>query len=241
MLIGGKSFPGKTMTTGLWEINEIRLADSGLQLHVSATDHLSPSPGQYFLVFAPGMNEPLATPLFIADKSNGEWLLAGQIPPYWQPGTRLSWRGPLGHGFNLPLAARRVALAAWEHPATSLPALVGPALTQGASVVWYSSHLPEWLPPSVEVLPPESLPEVWDWADYLALECGTDHLPQLAKTLNISPSYRSGCTTEVLLHTPLTCGGLGECGVCAVRTSHGFKFACKDGPVFNLEQLELAA
>ena len=229
------------MATGVWEIKEIRLVDSGVQLRVSAADNLFPVPGQYYLVFAHGMNEPLATPLFFAGRNNGDWLLAGQFPTFWQPGTRLSWRGPLGHGFALPLAARRVALAAWEHPATSLPALVGLALAQSASVVWYSSHLPEWLPSSVEVLPPESLPEVWDWADYLALECGLAHLPQLTRTLNLTTNNRPGCTTEILLHTPLTCGGMGECGVCAVRSSHGFKLACKDGPVFNLEQLELVA
>jgi hypothetical protein len=172
---------------------------------------------------------------------NGDWLLIGQIPSFWQPGIRLSWRGPLGRGFSLPLAARRVALAAWQQPATSLPALVNLALAQDANVVWYSNHLPEWLPPSVEVLSPESLPEVWGWADYLALECRLDYLSHLARTLNIVSNDRLACTTEILVHTPLTCGGMAECGVCAVRTKQGVKLACKDGPVFDLEQLELAA
>ena len=33
-------------------------------------------------------------------------------------------------------------------------------------------------------------------------------------------------------------GGQGECGVCAVRTRSGWSLACKDGPVYDLAELE---
>src|SRR3972149_2183013 len=229
------------MAHGEWKIMEIGLVDGSLQLRVLTSDHLHPLPGQYFLAFAAGMDEALATPLYYAGTDSGNWFLAGKIPPAWQPGTRLVWRGPLGHGFHLPPTARRVALAAWNDLVTSLSALVNLALTQDASVVWYSRHLPEQLPPSVEVLPLESLPEAWDWADYLALECDSIDLPRLAASLLLPSGGKPDCTTEILLHTPLTCGGTAECGVCAVRTKKGWKLACKDGPVYEFDSLELAA
>jgi len=229
------------MTNGVWEIMEIGLADGAVQLRVSAKTNIHPQPGQYFLAYAPEANEPLAAPLFFAGTSNTDWILAGQFPAQWQPATRLNWRGPLGRGFQLLPESRRVALVDWGTRSYSLPALISLALAQDASVVWYSHHMPEWLPPVVEVLPPESLAEAWDWADYLAIECDYKHLAQVAAALMNSPGRKPGCRTELLLHTPLTCGGIAECGVCAVRTKNGWKLACKDGPVFYFDQLELTA
>lgn len=226
------------MANGAWEINEISLVDGAKQLRVAANPNLRPQPGQYFLAFSSHSGEPLAAPLFFAGENNSDWNLAGRIPPHWQPGTCLNWRGPLGQGFQLPPASRRVALVDWKDQAYSLPALVSLALAQDASLVWYSRHLPDWLPPSVEVLPLESLVDAWDWADYLAVECGYSDVAHVAAALGKSPDRKSGCSTEVLLHTPLTCGGSADCGVCAVRTKNGWKLACKEGPVFNLDQLE---
>jgi NAD(P)H-flavin reductase len=40
-----------------------------------------------------------------------------------------------------------------------------------------------------------------------------------------------------LVVAPMPCGGLAECGVCAVTTRRGWKLACKDGPVFDLGEL----
>jgi len=37
---------------------------------------------------------------------------------------------------------------------------------------------------------------------------------------------------------PMPCGGLGDCGLCAVDLKRGWKLACKDGPVFDLNELE---
>ena len=42
---------------------------------------------------------------------------------------------------------------------------------------------------------------------------------------------------QVLVLVPMPCGGMGECGVCAVKIQRGWKLACKDGPVFDLEDL----
>ena len=35
----------------------------------------------------------------------------------------------------------------------------------------------------------------------------------------------------------MPCGGAAECGICAVPFGRGWKLACKDGPVFELNPL----
>jgi NAD(P)H-flavin reductase len=47
------------------------------------------------------------------------------------------------------------------------------------------------------------------------------------------------CRAEALVLTAMPCGGMAECGVCAVKTAAGWQSACKDGPVFDFASLEL--
>jgi NAD(P)H-flavin reductase len=42
---------------------------------------------------------------------------------------------------------------------------------------------------------------------------------------------------QVLVRTSIPCGGIADCGVCAVMTKSNWKLACKDGPVFDLKEL----
>jgi NAD(P)H-flavin reductase len=35
----------------------------------------------------------------------------------------------------------------------------------------------------------------------------------------------------------MPCGGVADCGACAVETRLGWKLACEDGPVFDLIDL----
>ena len=48
--------------------------------------------------------------------------------------------------------------------------------------------------------------------------------------------WRAG-EAQALIVTPMPCGGIAECGVCAVTVRRGWKMACKDGPVFDLKEL----
>lgn len=227
------------MSEGEWEINEIGMGGSGLTIRVPASNRLRPDPGQYYLTFAPGQIEPLAAALFFSGGDSNEWALAGDFPRYWQPGTRLRWRGPLGNGFHLPGSARRVALVSRGMPIFGLTALVNMALMQNASVVWYCDTAQAQLPIIVEVLPLDSLAEVWEWADYLAVEWDLAQLTSLAVRLFGSGKPTKFVPAQILLHTAMPCGGTGDCGACAVPTKKGWKLACKDGPVFDLDQLDL--
>ena len=47
----------------------------------------------------------------------------------------------------------------------------------------------------------------------------------------------AGKEAQVLLHTPVPCGGVAECGVCAVTLRSGWALACREGPVFALSEV----
>jgi dihydroorotate dehydrogenase electron transfer subunit len=166
-------------------------------------------------------------------------LLAPPLPPTWLPGTALNLRGPFGKGFHLPPAARRMALAALDtHPFRLLP-LIAPALAQGMEIALFTPLIPAGLPPQVEVLPIQNLPEAPTWADYLAIDLLQSVLQSLSMRLGLKPRGSLACRAEALVLTAMPCGGMAECGVCAVKTAAGWQSACKDGPVFDFASLEL--
>ena len=111
------------------------------------------------------------------------------------------------------------------------------ALGQGASVALVSAlDLPE-LPPEVEVQPVSALAEVVGWADYLAIDSPRETLPELRKMLGIGKQAGAAFDAQVLVFTSMPCGAMADCGVCAVTVRRGWKMACKDGPVFDLDKL----
>lgn len=196
-------------------------------------------PGQYLLAHCCRLAETLPTPLFPSNINNEEILLAPPLPTAWLPGAELTLRGPLGKGFHLPAAARRVALASLDsHPFRLMP-LLAPALAAGLEIALFTTLVPPGLPPEVEVLALNSLPDAPIWADYLALDVPWAALPQLHSRLGLAFGQPLSCQAEVLVVAPMPCGGLADCGVCALKTRQGWKFTCKDGPVFDLKDLDL--
>ncbi len=219
-------------------IHEIRLESFGTALVVDIPRINLPKAGQYYQAYAPEWKEAAAVALFPCGLIPGETLLHGDIPANWGAGTNIHLRGPLGKGFQLPVNAGRVALAAWQAPAISLRPLIGAALTQGAAVVVYAAASGPDLPADVEASPIEQLHDSLDWASYLAVETQLKDLPALAQMLAVKPGHIGKCNIEVHVRTPLVCGGLASCGVCAVPLHKGgYTLACKDGPVFRWEKL----
>jgi hypothetical protein len=207
---------------------------------------LVPAPGQYLLATAcSDTTAALAQPVYSTGTWRGGFYAGPPLPAHWLPGVLLNLRGPLGHGFSLPVSARRVALAAFNGNCARVLALLEPALSQKAGVVLLTDQPSSGLPSALEILPLAALAETSPWADYLAIELQRDYLPELldllvperksgyAHTKPIAP--RSG-SAQLLVETPVPCGGLAECGVCAVslRPGKGYMLACKDGPVFDL-------
>jgi hypothetical protein len=197
---------------------------------------LVPAPGQYVLAHAAAdSGAPLSTPVFSAGPCPGGFYTAPPFPIDWQPGTRLNIRGPFGKGFQLPPGARFVALAAFDEASCSrLLALLEPALAQRAAVVLLADDPPEGLPAAIEISPLSALAETLRWADMLALDTTRPVLPTVLGHIRDTSYSREG---QVLVHTPIPCAGMGECGACAIRLRKGYRLGCKDGPVFDLKSL----
>ncbi len=214
---------------GTGELTEVYLENGLTGGRLLCPQNLIPEPGQYLLAHD-GSNSPLPAPVFNAGPVSGGFLLAPPIPSTWQPGTTLSLRGPLGKGFSLPPSARRVALVPLGETSARLRPLLATALEQSAALVLVSDlDLPD-LPPEVEIQSVSALAEVAQWADYLAIDIAREALPELCEMLGSSKQAWVALEAQVLVVTPTPCGGLAECGVCAVTTRRGWKMACKDGP-----------
>lgn len=224
------------MPTGKGKVLELILADGCRHVRVACPPGLVPSPGQYLLA-GDGSGAPLPVPLFHTDSAPQGFIAAASVPEAWRPGMDLHLRGPLGRGFALPPAARRVGLVAFDDSPARLRGLIGRALKQEAAVVLVSGSTPDDLPDDVEIQPLAALPEIVVWADYLAFEVGRENLPQLRERLGKRNQLPAGSGAQVLIRTPVPCGGLADCGVCAVQLRSDWKLACKDGPVFNWDEV----
>jgi Iron-sulfur cluster binding domain of dihydroorotate dehydrogenase B len=224
-------------------VTEIQLDAAGLAAWIECPPAAIPRPGQYVLAHDPkDQSASLAIPLFPAEFSPGGFLAAPPIPPFWTPGTGLSLRGPLGRGFTLPSNCRRIALVALGDSATRLAPLIPVALGQEAALALFSdAPLPAWLPSAVEAYPLSALPELLPWADFIAIDLPLAALPDLHPRLGLGSSAdhdpRLHCPAQALVFSPMPCGGLAECGVCAVPARRGWKLVCIDGPVFNLNDV----
>jgi dihydroorotate dehydrogenase electron transfer subunit len=115
--------------------------------------------------------------------------------------------------------------------------LIEPALKQGAAVVLLGRSAPDDLPDAVEVHPLSALNDILEWADYIAFDVERENLNQLWERVGNRNSLAAGLGAQVMLRTPVPCGGIGECGVCAVILRSDWKLACKDGPVFDWREL----
>ncbi|MGD8403399.1 MAG: hypothetical protein PVJ21_07040 [Anaerolineales bacterium] len=222
---------------GTGELVELYLENGLTGGRLLCPQNLIPEAGQYLLADDPASDAPLPVPVFKAGSVPGGFLIASPIPRTWQPGTTLSLRGPLGKGFSLPDSARHVALAALAETSTRLKPLLAKALDRDASVVLVSDLEIFDLPSEVEIQPVSALADIAKWADYLAIDIPHEFLPGLRKMLGLSQRTRVRFEAQALVNTPMPCGGMGECGVCAVTLHHGWKIACKDGPVFDLKDL----
>jgi dihydroorotate dehydrogenase electron transfer subunit len=109
------------------------------------------------------------------------------------------------------------------------------ALEQNLEVVLVCDSTFQGLPEAVEVQPLQALNEVCKWADTIAFDESRENLNQLKEMLGGLGRVAAVHDAQILIHTPMPCGGLAECGVCAVASQRAWKLACRDGPVFLLK------
>jgi len=166
-------------------------------------------------------------------------------------GSSLDVLGPLGRGFVLDPAARRIAVVAGGLGIAAFPPLVARALEQGVEVEWcHGAATAARLyppPPNVRVhataedgtLGPrrritDGLDTVLGRVDQ-AFACGP-----VAMLLAVARQVArwAGPRAQVALETPMGCG-LGTCLGCAVPSSQGgFRLACVDGPVVPFDAID---
>jgi dihydroorotate dehydrogenase electron transfer subunit len=224
------------MSAGKGQVLELILEDGFRYARLTCPPNLVPEPGQYLLA-SDGTDSTLPVPLFHTDYAPQGFVAVTPAASRWVPGLVLDLRGPLGRGFNLSLAARRVGLVAFDDAPARLRGLIRQALKQDAAVVLVSSAAPDNLPDDVEVQPLSTLSDILAWADYVAFDVSRENLPQLREQVGKQNSIIAPLGAQILIRTPVPCGGIAECGVCAVTLKSEWKLACKDGPVFDWGEL----
>jgi dihydroorotate dehydrogenase electron transfer subunit len=224
------------MHTAQGQVLELILENGLRHARISCPANLIPAPGQY-LIASHASDLPLPVPLFYTDSAPQGFVASAPIPDAWTPGLELSLRGPLGHGFALPAAARKVALIAFDDAPSRLRGLIATALKQGAAVVLVTDFESNSYPDEVEVQPLSALDEVMPWSDYSAFDVMRENLPELRECLERIKHARVGKEAQVIIRTPIPCGGIADCGVCSVILRSGPQMACQDGPVFELKEI----
>jgi dihydroorotate dehydrogenase electron transfer subunit len=171
--------------------------------------------------------------------------------------------GPLGNGFSIHPAAKNLLLVAGGTGIAPLCFLAQEARNQGYSVTLLRGasgefkpsgapnppqHYPEeLLPRGIEVRTITSspdgkegmvtellTPDVVDWADQV-FACGpTEMYRDMARKKQ--GLGLEGKPVQVSLEVRMGCG-LGVCYACTVRTKNGLKQVCRDGPVFDLDDI----
>ncbi|HZD57175.1 MAG TPA: hypothetical protein VE136_10655 [Anaerolineales bacterium] len=195
-----------------------------------------PQPGQY--VLAADHEAVLATPVFASDSTSDGFLAAPPVPKSWGPGSSLQMRGPLGHGFSLPEAGKRLALVAVGNSVSRLMQIAVWLLRKDAEIALFTDAPPGPLPNAIEVNPLQMLPDALTWPDFLVLDLPLETMPDLRQIFGLTQGGRLPCPAQALIFSPMPCGNLADCGACALRGRRSWKLACKDGPVFNLNELE---
>lgn len=223
------------MKTAQGRVEEIFLDGSA---GIVCPPELIPHPGQYLYAHADGSVSPLAVSLFPSLISPKGFRSAPAAPPSWRPGDILHLRGPIGRGFFIPANARRIALVAFDDSPSLLRGLIPVAMKQNAEVVLACDSQIADLPEVVEVLPLEAMGEILRWADYAAFDADRENLNRLMERLAGMNQAGAGIEAQVLIRAAMPCGGIADCGACALILRHEWKMICKDGPVFDLRGIK---
>jgi len=216
-------------------IIEISETASELILQVVLEKELFPLPGQYLSIRSNDPSTVLPVSAYPISARGQVLSLLPDKAEHWHVGQEISLRGPLGNGFSLPVSAGRIGLIGLtQKQALCLLPLARALLDSGKEVALVSDAVLQGLPMDLEILPGEQAIEVCAWAEAAAFAVGREEIGPLLSRYRFE-SIRK--TIEVLVITEMPCSGTAVCGVCAVATKKGWKHACKEGPIFALNEL----
>lgn len=221
-------------------------ARPGQFIMVRCGDYLLPRPLSIHRLAEESRTVKLAFLLNVVGKCT-YWLSRRQI------GDKVELFGPLGNGYSIYPDSHHLLLVAGGIGIAPLHFLAREAVNQSRAVTLllgaptatylYPTYL---LPAEVQVITAtedgsagkkgmvtDLLPDFVDWADQI-FACGpTSMYPDMAnknqrllktKPIQLSLEVRMGC-------------GFGVCYGCTVRTKNGLKQVCKDGPVFDFDEI----
>ncbi|MGD9116704.1 MAG: dihydroorotate dehydrogenase electron transfer subunit [Dehalococcoidia bacterium] len=216
-------------------------------------------PGQFVMVRCGEKGEyQLRRPLSIHQREGDKIALLFNIVgggTQWlaqrQPGDMISLLGPLGNGFSINPNSKKLLMIAGGIGIAPLVFLVTEASKRNcetklliggreAALLYPQDLLPEGLDiiyatenatMGLHGMVTTFAPNYFEWADQL-FACGPlpmykamARMPELKnKPVQISLEVRMGC-------------GVGVCYGCTVKTANGLKQVCKDGPVFELNDI----
>jgi dihydroorotate dehydrogenase electron transfer subunit len=166
-------------------------------------------------------------------------------PTSWHPGCRIIFRGPQGHGFSVPSLLRRIAMIGFDnHPSRLMPLVQSGLIMKADIVIAGDFHadpdICKDIPPQIELADTDQIQDLLSWADLTAIDVSMDRISQLGELTTKFDKLIMGKNIQVLVHTSMPCGGIAECGICAIKTVQGYKLACQEGPVFNLAELKFS-
>ena len=185
------------------------------------------TPGQFFMLEAPGRLLPRALSLCLAPRGELAFLLAAVGPgtealcALW-PGDRIHVFGPLGNGFRLDVArpllvGGGIGIAPFPHLSEQLgrpPAALGFRSSLHAEAA-------ALVPNAEVVVEPTLVTEIVD-ASMDVLACGPE--PMLRAVGELCPA------AQLAWEAPMACG-YGACYGCAVEIDGELKRLCVEGPV----------
>jgi len=172
-----------------------------------------------------------------------------------QKGEKLDLIGPLGKGFSIEPATKKLLLVAGGIGIAPLVFLAGKAASEGMSVklllgtrkkdALYPRKL---LPNGIETIittedgsdgkkgkVADILSRYIDWADQI-YACGP--LAMYKAIADQRQQWKNKKPVQVSLEVRMGCG-IGACFSCSIKTKNGMKQVCRDGPVFDLDEVIL--
>jgi len=216
-------------------------------------------PGQFIMVrCGEGLEYQLRRPLSIHQLDGNKFALLFNVVgkgTRWlsqcQVGDNLDLFGPLGNGYSIHSGSHNLLLVAGGIGIAPLVFLAQQALTRGCSVTMLlgaptaSQLYPHYLlPPEVKPITAtedetagkkgmitDLLPDFTSWADQI-FACGPSSMYQTMATQKLQKTK----PVQISLEVRMGCG-LGICYGCTVKTKSGLKQVCKDGPIFDLDDI----
>jgi hypothetical protein len=199
------------VTPNLGRILEFRLEPDGRKTpRIGCETKQIPQPGKYLVAGVPGDEESVLPVALFAQAILPDGFLAAQA-------------------FKLPGIIRNLALVAAGDTAARLLPLIKAA---GSAALFTDLAVPD-LPTHVEIQPLSGLPDAHAWADFIAIDLPLSQVDRLPLLLG-GPDTGPVPPGQALVHTPMPCSGLAECGVCTLRKGWKAILLCVDGPVIDL-------